>query len=427
MKNVLFITYAWPPSGKATLHWPLAMLQHLPKHGWQPSVLTTDEDTFSHKDESLVKKIPKNLHIIKTSANEPFHLYRKFIGKKDSSPLLASEAMSTTNTSLRHKLALWIRLNLFIPDARVGWYFSAVPAGKKFLRSHTMDAIVTIGPPHSAHLIGWKLSKKFNIPHVPILIDPWVDIVYYHNLHRSKFSSSIDIFFERKVLQNAKHVIFVTNTTLSDYHKKYSFLQEKSSVLYWGYNEEYFSDRFPTKSLENDDNSKEKIILHAGNMYDYQNPIALWKCVKNEIANGKKLRLRFLGTLSPAVKKSLEEFSLLPFCDFIGFLPYENIVEELYKADYLLVCAAEKRHLPGKLFEYLRVGKPIIAFGDDNVEVAEMLQLSNSGILFSHNFTGNIFDAIKNVQPNIEFAKQFSREKIAEGLSGMLRSIITKT
>ncbi len=139
MKKVLFITYYWPPSGKASLHWPLKMIQYLPEHGWQPTVLTVAEDTFTQKDESLLSEIDKNLPVIKTKSFEPFNLYRKFTGKSKYEQLVASETISKTNKSLTHKISIWLRMNLFIPDARVGWYFSAVPEGNKLLKKEKFD------------------------------------------------------------------------------------------------------------------------------------------------------------------------------------------------------------------------------------------------------------------------------------------------
>ena len=74
MKKVLFITFYWPPSGKATLHWPLKIIKYLPEFGWQPSVLTVKEDTFSAKDESLLSEIDENLDVIRTGYFNPFNI-----------------------------------------------------------------------------------------------------------------------------------------------------------------------------------------------------------------------------------------------------------------------------------------------------------------------------------------------------------------
>ena len=81
MKKVLFITYFWPPSGKASLHWPLDIIRHLPKDEIEPIILTVKEESFTQKDESLLKKVDPAWVTIKSNALEPFNIYRKFIGK----------------------------------------------------------------------------------------------------------------------------------------------------------------------------------------------------------------------------------------------------------------------------------------------------------------------------------------------------------
>ena len=67
------------------------------------------------------------------------------------------------------------------------------------------------------------------------------------------------------------------------------------------------------------------------------------------------------------------------------------MLKEMMKASYLLVCATEPRHVPGKLFEYLRACKPIIAFGDGNEEVKKILAEANAGMMFSYEESGEEF------------------------------------
>lgn len=420
MKKVLFITYFWPPSGKASLHWPLAMINHLPKFGWKPSVLTVNKDTFSESDKSLLNEIENDLEVIKTKTFEPFNIYKKFIGKSKDEQLNASEAISQSNKSLTHKISVWIRMNLFIPDARVGWFFYALNEGKKLLKNKNYDAIISIGPPHTTHLIGSSLSKKVNIPFYPVFIDPWVDIVYYKNFKRNKLTISIDNYYEKKVLKYCKQSVFVTKTMRDDYIKKYNFLKEKSKVLYWGYSEKYFSN------LARKSKSDEKIIVHAGNIFDYQNPREFWKKIKSKIDEGEKLKLKFIGTVGPMIKQTLHKIGLSDFTEYLGFLTYKEMLNELNNADYLLVCATEKRHVPGKLFEYLRIGKPIIAFGDDNDEVKQIIENADAGMLFKYNETAEeIFEkdySTNRADNNIEI---YERENIAKELSKILDTEIS--
>lgn len=418
MKKVLVITYYWPPSGKASLHWPLKIIKYLPVSGWQPSVLTIDNDTFSQKDESLLKDISPELNVTRAKSIEPFNVYRKFTGKGRDEQLIASETISKNNTSLTHRISVWIRMNLFIPDARVGWFFSAVPKANKLLRKEKFDAIISIGPPHTAHLVGLSLGKRNRIPHIPVFIDPWVDIAYYREFKRSAFTLAIDNHLEKRVLQNAASAVFVTKTMQEDYIRKYPFLIDRSNVLYWGYNEEDFRD--VEKKKERDTET----LVHAGNIFDFQNPRKLWGWLKAEIDKGRKLRIKFIGTVSPGIKESIEKNGLGPYTEFAGFYAYDRLIEELLNASYLLVCATEKRHVPGKLFEYLRTGNPIMAFGDDNEEVREILSTANAGMIFNYGQSGmEFFEKAPGLKTDIGLVKKFDREKIAGELAGILEKL----
>lgn len=410
MKRILFITYFWPPSGKASLHWPLDIIRHLPKEEVEPIILTVREESFTEKDESLLKKVDPSWIAIRSNALEPFNIYRKFIGKKKNEKLIASETISTKNKRITHKISLWIRLNLFIPDARIGWYFTAVRAAKKFLKKNKIDAIVSIGPPHSSHLIGYKLSKLFLIPHIPVLIDPWVDIIYYKDLNRSKFAKNIDNHFERCVLLNAKQVIFVTKSTEEDYLNKYDFLKNKTNVCYWGYDEDDFSG-IKIDKIKNE----EKIIVHAGNLFAYQNPKNFWKQIKIENDRGNKFKIRFIGTVDPIILDYLKEIGLENKVETLGFLPYSEMIKQISEADALLVCASEPRHVPGKLFEALRTGNPIMAFGDNNEEVKQIIEEANAGMMFGYEESGERFlNSINNFTPNVNHSKQYDRVKISK-------------
>jgi hypothetical protein len=86
-----------------------------------------------------------------------------------------------------------------------------------------------------------------------------------------------------------------------------------------------------------------------------------------------------------------------------------------------LVCASEPRHVPGKLFEYMRTGRPIIAFGDDNKEVSDILKTSNAGMIFNYKDSGrSFFDLSDSFSTNTEVVKQYDRKVIAKQLSEII-------
>jgi glycosyltransferase involved in cell wall biosynthesis len=415
MKKVLVITYFWPPSGKATVHWPLKIIKYLPEFGCEPVVLTVKEEFFTRRDDSLFNDINPSLKIYKSRSLEPFNLYKKFIGKGKQEHIIDSETISRTNKSFSHLISIWIRMNLFIPDARIGWYFSAVKLGKKIIKDENIEAVISIGPPHSTHLIAHRLSKLFGISHYPVFIDPWVDIIYYKGFNRNRITLALDNYLEKKILNRSNAAIFVTQTMKDDYLKKYPFLKDKSFVLYWGYDEESFLN------IECQETGANDTIVHAGNIFDYQNPVDFWKLVKQKITNGQKLKIKFIGSVSPAIKNEISITGLEEYTEYAGFLPYKELLTELINAKFLLVCASEQRHVPGKLFEYLRTGRPIIAFGDNNKEVSEILKNSNAGMIFNYHESGSqFFEMADKFTTNQEQVKQFDRKLIAKKFSQII-------
>jgi glycosyltransferase involved in cell wall biosynthesis len=393
------------------------MVKYLPRHNWQPTILTVKEDTFTKSDLELLKEVDPELKVIHTDFWDPFILYKKLLGKKEDQSLVASESISKINKSFAQKFSIWLRMNFFIPDARIGWYFPGLREASKLLREERYDAIVSNGPPHSTHLLAERLSRKFNIPLVSVFIDPWVDIAYYKGQQRSKITKYIDNSFERKIIKNSNKLVFVTNSMKEYFYNKYPGTEEKSSVLHWGYNEEDFEN---VEIVKNDG----EVLLHAGNIFDFQNPVNLWRTVKREIENGRKLKIRFVGTVSPAVKKSIEEFGLSEYTEYKGYLPYKDVIKEVMSADYLLVCATEPRHTPGKLFEYLRARKPIIAFADNNRDVKRMIEESNSGMVFRYDENpSSFFNNSNELKCEKEITKKYERKNIAIKLAGILNNI----
>jgi len=103
-----------------------------------------------------------------------------------------------------------------------------------------------------------------------------------------------------------------------------------------------------------------------------------------------------VGTVSSGIRQSIETAGLGPYTAYLGFLPLPQVLEEMEAATYLLFCATEKRHVPGKLFEYLRAGNRIIGFGDDNEEIQMILQKRMRGNCFRTNTKEPIFSSKYN-------------------------------
>ena len=97
------------------------------------------------------------------------------------------------------------------------------------------------------------------------------------------------------------------------------------------------------------------------------------------------------------------------------------MVNQIREADILLVCATEPRHVPGKLFEYLTTGNPILAFGNDNKEVEMILQNANAGMIFGYDEdVSEFFSSYKKFQTDQNYVNSFDRKNLAENLNEIL-------
>jgi hypothetical protein len=90
--------------------------------------------------------------------------------------------------SFLEKALLWIRGNLFIPDARKYWVYPSVKFLSKYIKENNIDTVVTSGPPHSLHLIGLKLKQDLNVKWFADFRDPWTTIGYHKALKLSSYA-----------------------------------------------------------------------------------------------------------------------------------------------------------------------------------------------------------------------------------------------
>ena len=109
----------------------------------------------------------------------------------------------------------------------------------------------------------------------------------------------------------------------------------------------------------------------------------------------------------------------------LGYLNHTKAVELISNSDLLLLFIEKVQkysgHIPGKLFEYLRARKPIIAFGNDNNEVKDILANANAGMMFGYDESGEeFFKSYSKLKVSEEYVKGFERRKISNELSLIL-------
>ena len=392
MKKVLIITYYWPPAGGPGVQRVLKFAKYLPHFGWQPIILTVKKGEYPAIDETLAKDIPENCKVYKTNSIEPNFLYKKFTGTKN----IPVAVLTEKNLTWKKKLANWIRLNLFIPDAKIGWMPFAVREGKKIIEREKPDIIFSSSPPPTVHLIAKKLAKCSGIKWVADFRDPWTDIDYYQKVNRSKLAETIDELLEEKVLKSANNIVTISESMAI----RFSHISNKiCNTIYNGFDSEDFLNY-----QNNIADTKKFTILYVGNLGNNRNPEPLLDTITDLINENtidrKKIEIIFIGRTSNRlllIKKKYSQLSII----FKGYMQYKATIDYIMKTDVLLLLinniANNEGIITSKIFSYLPTGNYILAFGPEKGEVDKILTYTKTGQIFSYYNK----DRIKNTLINL--------------------------
>jgi Glycosyltransferase Family 4 len=378
-KKVLIICYYWIPAGGPGVQRWLKFVKYLPKFGYEPIVYIPENPSYPIIDETIENEIPKEATIIKQKIVEPYTWAAK-LSKKDSKTISSGLITPAKKQSLVQKILLWIRGNLFIPDARVLWVKPSVKYLQKYIKENEIDTVITTGPPHSLHLIGLRLQKKLNIKWIADFRDPWTTIGYHKELKLSDFATQKHLKLEQKVLQNANHILVTSPTTKIEFEK---ITNQPITVITNGYD----TVLMPKVPID------EKFTLaHIGSLLSGRNPINLWE-VLNELCNeidGFKtdFQLNLIGKVSETILETLIMYSLNENTNVIGYVSHQEAIVYQKKSQILLLIEIDSKNteciIPGKLFEYMVSNRPIIAIGPEKSDIQEIILKTNTGVYFNY-------------------------------------------
>ena len=390
MKKVLIITYYWPPAGGPGVQRWVKFVKYLRDFGVEPIIYTPQNPTYPMLDPHMVAEVPEDLTVLKTKIFEPYALASLF--SKEKTQKISAGIIPTKKPSLLDKFLLWIRGNLFLPDARVLWVRPSVKYLSKYLSENQIDTIITTAPPHSLHLIGLHLKEQFPaLRWIADFRDPWTTIGYHSQLRLTQRSARKHLALERAVLQAADTLIVTSPSTQKEFQTKTS---RPIVVITNGYD-----DDLPvvTPSL-----SPYFLLSHIGSLLSERNPEPLWQVLSEmtqEQADFRRdLRLCLAGKVSDEVLTSLQKWQLTEFLDLKGYISHAEALALQRQSQLLLLL--EINHpktegiIPGKLFEYMASQRPILALGYQNWDVKDIITQTHTGLTLSLTDTQGIKQAL---------------------------------
>ena len=421
MNKVLIVTYYWPPSGGAGVQRWLKFAKYLPEYGYEPVVLTVDPiyATYPSKDHTLEKEVSEGITVIKTRSIDWFRFYKK---SKDDIP--SAGFAKNNDNSLKGKISRFIRGNFFIPDPRRGWNRYAYKKGCELLSKNQFHAVITSSPPHSSQLIGLKLKKKFpSVKWIADLRDAWTDIYYYDMFYPTFLSRTIDLRYEKKVFLGADKIITVAETQKQSLATRFPDTVNKITVITNGYDE----DDFNTGAISS---SAELIIGYIGTISPAYPMEGFIKALQELNSENFSFTLKMAGEFSADLKEILVNELPAGKVQISGYLSHAEAVKMMQESSVLLLIIPEnssnKSIIPGKLFEYLATGKPVLCLGPEDGDVALILKDTGRGITTEYMNKSAIKSFLKNPASYLsagsdKAVEKYSRRSLTEQLSSLLK------
>ncbi|WP_243389586.1 glycosyltransferase family 4 protein [Flavobacterium cyanobacteriorum] len=425
--KVLIITYYWPPAGGPGVQRWLKFVKYLPEFGIEPVVYIPENPTYPLIDNGLLEEVRADVTVLKQKITEPYawaSAFSRSSTKKISSGIIPNKKKQ----SLLQKLMLWVRGNLFIPDARVLWVRPSVQYLEKYSKEHDIEVIITTGPPHSLHLIGKKLKEKLSVKWLADFRDPWTTIGYHKELKLSAYAASKHKSLEKEVLNAADAIVVTSPTTKKEFE---ALTARPVTVITNGYDVE---------KTEKQPLDEKFTIAHIGSFLSERNPKILWEVLSELVKENESFRnsfeLKLIGAVSQEVLASVKQHGLEPYQNLVGYLPHKEAVAHQRKSQVLLLIEIDSADtrciIPGKLFEYMVSERPILAIGPDKADFADILKSTNTGIFVTYTEKDRLRNAIidyfdkytgQTLTSHGIGLQQYSRKNLTEQLAVLLKKL----
>jgi glycosyltransferase involved in cell wall biosynthesis len=364
--KILIISYYWPPSGGSGVQRWVNFSNKLSLSGCEVTVITAQNPNYPVLDNKLDSIINKSVKVIKIPIFDPTAL----IKRKNSDNI-------SVNNKIFSKILLWIRANLFFPDSRMFWIKKVSKQATDYIKKNNVKCLITSAPPFSTHIIGQNVKNNTNVRWISDFRDPWSDFFQFKLLPLKSFMKKKHFKAELNTLKLSDAVI----TTSPSLTKKYSLINENSFTVFNGFN-----SFVKTKS------SKKFTLMYSGIMKTIQNPKFFWLVLIDICKTNKSffndLCVRFIGDFDNEIINHLKDSSIESKVTFEKYLEKENLDKEMSAANVLILCTVNlntvKNVIPGKLYYYFSLNRPIIAFSNLDSDLNEIITKTNSGKVFDY-------------------------------------------
>lgn len=375
-KNILIISYGYPPLNDAGAQRPYALSKFLNKERFNVTVVSCENPGSALGVNKNFNPAVEHVKLIKI---------RSYVGGSGKSITTPQAFKKDIKTSIK-KLMFNLGQKLMFPDKGMFWY----PNVKRYLKQNqelvaNTDIVFSTSPGVTNHRIA-RLVKRQN-PKIKWLAD-FRDFNYVeHWDHKKGFKAWLHKKLEAAIIREASAVTFVTKTMQKAYQNFYPLQQHKMHCVYNGFDSNEFSISGTTEPA-----TDMITFFYAGSFYGgIRSPKPLLILLDRALAEGlltsDEILINIAGSIDEETKADLKSFNAFRCIHFLGSIPRSEVIKEMGRATFLwLIVGNIKSHyqtVPIKLFEYTAARRPIVNFAPAVSEPTIIIENNNLGFNFN--------------------------------------------
>jgi glycosyltransferase involved in cell wall biosynthesis len=226
------------------------------------------------------------------------------------------------------------------------------------------------------------LQQQIKVKWIADFRDPWTTIGYHKALKLSSYAERKHQQLEKQVLNSADLILVTSPTTKAEFHALTSS-NRPITVITNGYDHE----AIPPQTLDD-----KFSLAHIGSFLSDRNPIILWESLQELVLEypefAANFQLKLIGKTSEEVLQSITQHELAQYVVNLGYVSHEEALAQQRKTQVLVLIEIDspdtRSIIPGKLFEYMVSGRPILAMGPQGSDFASIIQSTNTGVFFNY-------------------------------------------
>ncbi|HYK11343.1 MAG TPA: oligosaccharide flippase family protein [Gemmatimonadales bacterium] len=393
-KRLLLISYHFPPDpAVGAVRWG-KLVRFAVERGWQMDVVTRDPSQLSHPDAAALAELPAGVHIHhvpdRRGLAERFEsALRGFVRhfRRPRRAQTAGEARVPQRAPMveslgREEMArwprtarAWVRVHHALMEHAQGdcWARDAEAVARRLMDRHSVTAVITCGPPHTAHRAGQALQRRTGIPWVLDLRDPWSLV---QRLPEGIASPAWLFLAARREAQAARFAsLIVVNTErhATALRARYPAASCPIIPVLNGCDDEPLP---PSRDRER------FVIAYTGTIYLDRDPGPLFRGVARAVrelgVRPQDLGIELMGHVASFNGASVHDLAAAAgIPDYVRLSPPapKNAARELLAGAAVLVVLPQDSDMaiPAKVFEYLRFDAWVLALASPASATGELL------------------------------------------------------